>query len=314
MARIATLIVALTTFVSTSGSFSGAVSPAWQERQGAFRLGVELVSLSVTVRNTARQYVEDLTRDDFHVYENGVPQQLTFFGKSNIPLGVAICLDSSASMEQAMPIAQEAAIRFARTLRSADLATVIDFDSTAKTAQSFTNDVDAIETAIRGTTAGGSTALFNALYVALNQLNKLPVQDEHRVPRRRAIVLLSDGADTSSLVDFQEVLDVASRSDTAIYSIGLGPRETARPATAEEGDFVLRRLAEQTGGRAFFPKEARELADVYADIREELTRQYALAYESTGGARNGEWRRISVRVDRPNVLVRTRQGYFAPGR
>jgi Ca-activated chloride channel homolog len=297
---------------------SGAAPPMRAVRaqapNAAFRAGVELVALSVTVRNTARQYVEDLTQADFQVLENGVPQTVTFFAKSNVPLGVAVLLDTSASMEQTLPIAQDAATAFARTLRPADLGAVIDFDSTVKTAQAFTNAIPALETAIRGTTAGGSTALFNAVYIALKELHKLPVEGEHQTPRRRAIVVLSDGQDTSSLVDFEEVQDLASRSDTVIYCIGLGHELVARPGAPQEGDFILRRLAEQSGGRAFFPREAKELGGIYADIREELSRQYSLAYESGTGRKDGQWRRISVRVNRPNVLVRTRQGYFAPGK
>jgi Ca-activated chloride channel homolog len=189
-----------------------------------------------------------------------------------------------------------------------------DFDTTVKTAQDFTSDVGALDAAIRGTTAGGSTALFNAVYIALKALTKLPQHDDQQLPRRRAIVVLSDGEDTSSLVDFADVQDLASRSDAVIYSIGLGQEQQGRPGGPQDGEFILRRLAEQSGGRAFFPKEARELNGIYADIREELSRQYSLAYESAANRRDGQWRRIAVRVNRDNVLVRTRQGYFAPGK
>jgi VWFA-related protein len=284
-----------------------------QTPRAAYRAGVDLIALSVTVSSVGRQYVSDLNREEFSVLENGVPQTLTFFSRSSVPLGVALVLDTSASMEQALPIAQEAAIAFARTLRPADLASVVDFDSTVRTAQPFTNNITALEQAITQTTAGGSTALYNALYISLKEFGKLAPEDDTRAARRRAIVVLSDGDDTSSLVGFDEVLDAASRSDTVIYTIGLGRREANGRIPGQEGEFVLRRLAEQTGGRAFFPNEVKELAAVYADIREELSSQYSLAYESTG-ARDGQWRRIAVRVDRPNVIVRARQGYFAPAK
>ena len=144
-------------------------------------------------------------------------------------------------------------------------------------------------------------------------MSKKTAPDEDQRPRRRAIVVLSDGDDTSSLVSFEEVLDAASRSDTVIYTIGLGVKDASGPrAGSQEGAFILRRLAEQTGGRAFFPKEAKDLADVYGDIREELSSQYSLAYESSSARKDGEWRRIAVRVNRPSVTVRTKQGYFAP--
>jgi Ca-activated chloride channel homolog len=309
--RRAAAAAAVCVWGSVLGAQQGAVPEA---PRTAFRAGVELIGLNVTVRNGTQQYVDDLSREDFLVFENNVPQTVTFFARSNVPLGLAVLLDSSASMAQTLSLAQDAAVAFAHTLRRADLATILDFDSTVKTAQSFTNEIPALESAIRATTADGSTALFNAVYIALKELNKLPPQDDHGRPRRRAIVVLSDGDDTSSLVDFDEVLDLASRSDTAIYTIGLGRRDEPRTRADEMGGFVLRRLAEQTGGRAFFPKEAKELSAVYTDIREELSRQYSLAYESAGGPRDGQWRRIAVRVNRPNVTVRTRQGYFAPGK
>jgi Ca-activated chloride channel family protein len=282
-----------------------------QSQRPVFRAGVDLVSLSVTVTDPGRQYVAGLSRDDFTVIENGVPQTLTFFARTGVPLALALLIDSSASMEKSMNAAQEAAIGFARQIGRADLATIIDFDSRVEVAQGFTGDVGALEAAIRGTTAGGSTTLYNALYIALKELAKLTPQDNPQAPRRRAIIVLSDGADTSSLVTFEEVLDLASRSDTVIYTIGLGAHEPAAPGKANDGQFVLRRLAEQTGGRAFFPQQIKELAGVYHDIRDELASQYSLAYESSVGMRDGQWRRIAVRVNRPSVTVRTRQGYYA---
>jgi Ca-activated chloride channel family protein len=283
-----------------------------QSQRPSFRARIDLVSLSVTVTDPERQYVAGLSRDDFTVIENGVPQQLTFFARTGVPLALALLIDTSASMEKSMSAAQEAAIGFARQIGRADVATVIDFDSRVEVAQGFTSDVAVLEAAIRGTSAGGSTTLYNAVYIALKELAKLTPQDDPNAPRRRAIVVLSDGADTSSLVTFDEVLDLASRGDTVIYTIGLGAPEPARPGNADEGQFVLRRLAQQTGGRAFFPQQIKELAGVYRDIREELSSQYSMAYESSVGIRDGQWRRIAVRVNRPSVVVRTRQGYYAP--
>jgi Ca-activated chloride channel family protein len=287
-----------------------------QPSRPAFRTTVDLVSLNVTVLNGTRQYIGDLGQSDFVVLENGIPQHVTYFATTTVPLAVALLLDSSASMEKALPLAQEAAVRFARTIRPQDLATVIDFDSRVETAASFTHDSDALEKGIRGTVAGGATALYNAVYVALNELKKVTVPVEENAIRRRAIVLLSDGDDTASLVAFEEVLDAASRLDTVIYTIGLGsPQHSPAPVPGgpgAEGQFVLRRLAEQTGGRAFFPSEAKELAGIYSLIREELSKQYSLAYESSNSQKDGAWRRIGVRVNRPSAIVRTKQGYFAP--
>jgi Ca-activated chloride channel homolog len=248
-----------------------------QLQRPALRVGVDLVTLNVTASDSHQRYVPDLAREDFVVTEDGIPQELTFFARAGVPLALALLIDTSASMEPSLTTAQEAAIGFVRQIGPTDLATIIDFDSRVQTAQPLTSDQHALENAIRRTVAAGSTALYNAVYIALKELGKLP-RDQPQMPRRRAIVVLSDGDDTSSLVSFDEVLDLASRSDTVIYTIGLGP---SRPPTTRsnqtDGEFVLRRLAQQTGGRAFFTQQVKELAGVYADIFEELSSQYALA-------------------------------------
>jgi Ca-activated chloride channel family protein len=132
--------------------------------------------------------------------------------------------------------------------------------------------------------------------------------------RRQAIVVLSDGEDTSSLLPFEEVLDLAKRSETAIYSIGLRSNENMSTASKgfKEAEFVLRQLSQQTGGRAFFPNQVSELSGTYGQIAEELSSQYTVGYLSKNPKRDGSWRRVVVRVDRPSTSARTKQGYFAP--
>jgi Ca-activated chloride channel family protein len=274
-----------------------------------FRAGVDVVLLNVTVTDGAKRYVTDLDLDDFTVLEEGRRQTITFFRKADVRLALALLIDSSASMEEAMPIAQGAAAGFVRQLGPADVATVIDFDSRVQVLAPFTNDKAALDTAVHNTVSGGATSMYNAVYIALRELGKIRLDDEQEVPRRRAIVLLSDGEDTSSLVSFDEVLDVAQRSDSVIYSIGLGIDASAARRAADPS-FVLTRLAQQTGGRVFFPTLAKDLAGVYTDIRNELSSQYLLAYVSSN-ERTGRWRNVNVRVNRPGLSVRTKQGYFA---
>jgi Ca-activated chloride channel family protein len=293
----------------------GQVTTGTQPPQVPFRAGVDLVSLNVTVSEGNGKYITDLTADDFNVFEDGVKQEVTFFNRTNLPIALALLLDTSASMDTKLPTAQEAAIGFARRLRQQDLAEVIDFDSRVIVLQNFTNSAGELEAAIKKTSAGGSTSLYNAVYIALKDLKKVVAKNTEEI-RRQAIVVLSDGEDTSSLLPFEEVLDLAKRSETAIYAIGLRSSEGASFASKgfKEAEFVLRQLTQETGGRAFFPNQVSELASIYGQIGDELSSQYTVGYTSRNTRRDGAWRRIVVRVNRPNANARTKQGYFAPTR
>ena len=275
-----------------------------------FRAGIDIVSLSTTITDGDGRFVTDLEQADFLVYEDGVQQEVTFFTKTQLPIALALLMDTSASMDEKMSTAQEAAIGFAERLRAEDLAEVVDFDSRVDILQPFTNNIERLENAIRKTTAGGSTSLYNALYIALREMAQAPLQQADL--RREAIIVLSDGEDTSSLVTFDEVLELAKRSDTAIYSIGLQSEDSRSRRGFREADFVLRQLAQETGGRAFFPEEVEELPAIYQQISDELSSQYAIGYISANPLRNGAWRRIVLRVDREHVTARTKQGYYAP--
>jgi Ca-activated chloride channel family protein len=281
------------------------------EAQGQrIRSGIELVSLNVTVTDGSSKYVTDLNEEDFEVYEDGAKQKLTFFSKTQQPISLALLLDTSASMDERMGIAQEAAIGFARQMHKDDQAEVIDFDSQVRVLSPFTNDAAALEKAIRQTTPNGSTSLYNAIYISLKELKKVKAAATSEI-RRQAIVLLSDGDDTSSLIEFDEVLDLAKRSETAIYAIGLRQGEIGR-REFKEAEFVLKQLAQETGGRAYFPTDARELPKIYQAIWDELASQYSVAYSSANPKRDGAWRRIQVRITRPNATARTKQGYYGP--
>ena len=288
------------------------VSPTGQVVPGPeFRAGVELVSLNVTVVDPQGRFVTDLPKDEFGVFEDGVKQDITFFTRTNLPIQLSLLLDTSASMEDKLKTAQDAAVGFARRLRPQDVAQVVDFDSRVEVLQNFTSSSAEIETAIRRTSAGGSTSLNNAVYIALKELRKMQVRSAEEL-RRQAIVLLSDGEDTSSLVPFDEVLDLAKRSQTAIYSIGLRARDSGQARGFQEAEYVLRQLAQETGGRAFFPDKIEDLAGVYGQISDELSSQYTMGYVSKNQRRDGAWRRVVVQVSRGGVTPRAKKGYYAP--
>lgn len=289
---------------------AGAQPPDTPAQPPSFRAGVDVVSLNVTVTDREGRFVTDLDESSFRIYEDGVQQDINFFTRTQLPIALALLIDTSASMDEKMATAQEAAIGFAQRLRPEDLAEIVDFDGRVNILQPFTNDVEQLERAIQRTAAGGSTSLYNAIYIALRELAKAPLREADL--RREAIIVLSDGEDTSSLVSFDEVLELSKRSNTAIFSIGLQSDDSRSRTGFREADFVLRQLAQETGGRAFFPERIEELPAIYRQISDELSSQYSVGYISANPLRNGQWRRVVVRVDRDAVSARTKQGYYAP--
>lgn len=309
-ATLAAVMAASVTLGSQRDSEGNQPAPARQAP--SFRAGVDLVSLNVTVTDGSAHYLTDLQAESFSVFEDGIKQDVTLFSRTNLPIALAVLLDTSASMETKLPVAQEAAVGFAKRLRHQDLAEVVSFDSRVIVLQTFTNSAGELEQAIRKTSPGGSTSLNNAVYIALKDLKKIVAKSADDV-RRQAIVVLSDGEDTSSLLPFEEVLDLAKRSETAIYTIGLKVNEGPSSARGfKEAEFVMRQFAQETGGRAFFPTQISELGGIYGQISDELSSQYTVGYTSRNPRRDGAWRRVVVRVDRPNAIARTKLGYFAP--
>ena len=281
--------------------------------QDVFRASVDVVTLNVTVADGQGRFITDLEKDQFTVFENGVRQDVLLFSRENLPVALSLLIDSSASMESRMPIAQNAAVGFAQRIRPQDLAQIIDFDNRVTVAQGFTADKALLEQAIRGTQSGGMTSMYQAVYIALRELSKIRNQTREDV-HRQAIVLLSDGEDTTSLIKFEDVLDLAKRSETSIYTIGLQPNDSLTLGGFREAAYVLRQLAQETGGKAFFVQKPEELPAIYGQIADEISSQYAMGFASNNPRRDGAWRRLQVQVARPNTTVRTRRGYFAPSR
>jgi len=277
-----------------------------------FRATIDIVSLNVTVVDGTNRYLTDLDQPDFSVFEDGVKQDLVFFTRRPQPIALSLLLDSSASMEDKLQLLQVAATNFVKRLKPNDLAQVIDFDSRVSIRQGFTSNQGELEAAILQTVSGGSTSLHNAIYVSLKELGKVKAQSDEDV-RRQALIVFSDGEDTSSLVSFEEVLDLAKRSETAIFTIALrGGNSSARGF--REAEFIMRQLAQETGGRAFFPSRIEDLNGVYGQIADELASQYTLGYTSKNPRNDGAFRRIVIQVARQGATARTKRGYYAPTR
>jgi Ca-activated chloride channel family protein len=268
-----------------------------------FGAGVELVRLDVSVLSGSR-FVTDLQERDLEIYEDGQRQVPSSFSRRELPVSLALLLDASSSIADRLPLAQAAAVGFLETLGPRDEASVIEFNDRVRVLQPYTSDREALRRAVGLVSAGGSTGLHNALYTTLKTL---PDETRDAELRRRAIVLLSDGEDTASLVWEEQVVELARRREAAIHAIDLRPRQDA-----DRSARLLRVLSRESGGEVHHPGSIRDLDEVYSRIAEELKSQYAVGYVSSNPAQDGRWRRIEVRVrGRGDLRVRHRTGYYA---
>jgi Ca-activated chloride channel family protein len=297
---------------------AGALVAAEARGQGPmFRSGVDLVALNVVVTDGKSRFLTGLQQRDFAVFEDGVQQDVSFFAATAIPLDLAILLDTSSSMNGKMHDVQQAATRFAATLRDGDRVMIVDIKDATQVLQPLTTDLARVNAAIAATTAKGGTALFNGVYLTIRELTKQRTSNEE--VRRQAIVVLSDGEDTASLVSFDDVMEQAKESGIAIYTITLRSAYQVQLAQAagqrfqSEAEFGMKALAQETGARSYFPTAIGELAGVYASIAEELASQYALGYVPKNARRDVAFRRLTVRIpEHPGAASRTRSGYTAP--
>ena len=300
--------------IAVLGVTALAQAPQSQDARPVFRSSASLVALNVTVTN-GDELVTGLQASDFEVYEDGVRQEVRFFESQSVPMDVILLLDTSASMRNRMPLVHEAARAFMKVLREGDRGAIVAFNDSVDVVQDLTSDAAAIESAINATTASGSTALHNALYVALKQFGRSALQSGD--VRRQAIAVLSDGEDTTSVITFEAVVGLARRLGVNIYTIGLRSelsriRQASDRSYFSEADYALRSLAKETGARAFFPANVHELKGVYGDIAAELEAQYSIAYAPANGRPDGRFRRIIVRVTSdPDHRPRARAGYTA---
>jgi Ca-activated chloride channel family protein len=313
------VLICLATAAShiAAGGILKAQAPRPNDAVAAFRSEVDLVSLNVTLTNQHDQLVGGLTASDFAVFEDGVQQDLTFFSSVRLPMDIAVLLDTSSSMSGILSIAQDAAIGFVQTARPADRVSVTEFNDRANIVHGLGGDVDAATLAIRATWARGSTALYNGLYLAMTEMMRS--RRGQKDIRKQAVVVLSDGQDTSSLVRYEDVMDLAKESGVVLYTIVLlTPFEARRLNDVKNREFsqplfVMRSFAEATGGLSFVTTNVHDLQGIYSRIASELAEQYTLGYVSKNAKRDGQFRRVVVRVvDRPGVRPRTRTGYQAP--
>jgi VWFA-related protein len=275
------------------------------------KVGITEVNVVFTVTDKHGKLVTDLKQADFHIVDDNKPaaEIRSFHAETNLPLQVGLLIDASNSVRDRFKFEQESAIEFLnQTIRRGyDQAMVVGFDVTPEVTQQFTDDTEKLGEGVRMLRPGGGTALYDALYYACREkLLKTPQAG----PTRRAIILLSDGEDNQSHVTREEAIEMAQRAEAIVYTIS-----TNVSGTKGTGDKVLERIADATGGRAFFPFQIRDVANDFAEIQEELRSQYAVSYKPAELKPDGHFRTIEiVAADRKNFRVRARRGWFAPTR
>jgi VWFA-related protein len=299
------LIMAVALLTQAASAQSPPADPPAAAEQ-TISVNASLVNMLFTVSNRRGRFVTSLPKDKFRVYEDNKIQSITQFSKeTDLPLTIAILIDTSGSIGDKLPFERQAAIEFLRsTLRRAkDKALLITFDTGIDLIQDYTDDVGALARAAEKIRAGGSTAMYDAIHLAATE--KLSTQTGRHIE-----ILISDGNDTSSRKSLDEALRSARQSDTAIYCISTNSilRNSSRDTAS--GTKVLRRFAEETGGRIFMPRTTDELASTFKEIDEELRSQYALAYHPNSTRRDGAFHTIRIETSDKELQVKARNGYF----
>lgn len=269
------------------------------------------VNVVFTVTDKHGRRVTDLKQGDFRVLDDNKPPQeiRSFHAETNLPLQVGLLIDASNSVRDRFKFEQQSAIEFLnQTIHPRyDQAFVVGFDVTPEVTQDFTDDTVKLAHGVHELRPGGGTALYDALYFACrDKLLKAPKS----ATVRRAIILLSDGEDNQSHVTREEAIEMAQRAEAIVYTIS-----TNVSGTKGAGDKVLERIADATGGRPFFPFQIRDVSNAFAEIQDELRSQYAVAYKPADLKADGHYRAIEIVAnDRKNLRVRSRRGWYAPGR
>ena len=260
---------------------------------------VQIVSVPVLVFDKGGRFIPDLKKSEITILEDGVPQEITYLanstGDDRIPLSLALTLDTSGSMQPSIAFLKEAATYFTGKLEASDQALVVSFNESVKSSSEFTDDTERMDSFINGLQVWGGTALYDAVLYGLDRLRDRP--------GRKALILLSDGDDSgASQANKAQVTAVAKSLEVSIYSVGIQGFDTPKG--------FLKNLAEDTGGAYYFPNKVSELIKVFEAISKDLKNNYLVAYSPTRPADN-TYRKIEVRVKRPDATVRVRPGYMA---
>jgi Ca-activated chloride channel family protein len=281
--------------------------------QKTYRVGVDLVHFSVAVTDRQGEPIRGLGPEDFEILEEGKPQVVQFFsagvadGESELPLHLGFMLDTSGSMERDIREVRTAVIRFLNSMEKAVDITLVDFDTEVRVARYGQSDFARLIERIRNRPPGGWTAFYDALGTYLQGASEQLGQ--------KVLIMYTDGVDTRSTLPLSDLMDILRASDVTIYALGYLEHQSS--SVRHDQRMRLQRMAEMTGGQAFFPSNLKEVDKFYEIIRTEITARYSLGYTSSDTRKDGKWRDVKVRITRPDlkgVKLRTRAGYYAPER
>ena len=291
------------------GNFSEA------QRTPRFRTEVDQVVVYASVYDAEGNLVSGLTKDEFTLFEDKLEQQITSFAQMDVPSTVGIVLDSSGSMRSKMPMVEEAMNLFLDQNNPENELYLVRFDDEVELEEDFTQEVEDIRDAIGNVVIRGGTALYDAIYLSTEK-------SRHGNEPRRVVLIFTDGEDKDSFYTHEELIDKVRESDTLVYIVAFLDSELS-----EKGGFFgvfksqkskieeqINAIADETGGKAFFPKEVSALNPIFESIAHDLKKQYRLAYISSNPEENGEWRRIDVRLTsakQKELKVRAKRGYYA---
>jgi Ca-activated chloride channel homolog len=287
-----------------------AVSICIFAQQPSFHADTTLVLVPVTVTDPSNRYVLGLTKADFHLFEDGVEQQITSFSSEEAPLSIGLIVDVSGSMGTKLHLTSGAAGQFLKTMNSSDEAFLVEFSDQADVVLPFTHQLNQIEQKIGQLSAGGLTAMMDAIHIAIDEMKKASNP-------RKALLIISDGGDNHSRYSSSQIEDLVRQADTQIFAMGVfDPGPFGLTVAELDGPRLLSELAQQTGGRALAATDEKELPTIAARIGVELRNQYVLAYSPTNHARDGKYRKLEVKLDQPAAFppltARWRLGYYAP--
>jgi Ca-activated chloride channel family protein len=275
------------------------------------KVDVDLALVNVTVTDPFDRLVTGLEKENFHVFEDGVEQEIVNFSSEDVPISIGVIFDMSGSMSDKVDKAREAAVQFFHTANPLDEFFLVSFNDRAELTSPFTSSVDELQSRMMFTAAHGRTALLDAIYLGLSEMRGAR-------NAKRALLIISDGGDNHSRYNESDIKSFLKEADCQLYAVGIFDPLDIRGRTTEEmeGPSLLNELTEMSGGRVFPVENPNELADIAAKIGMELRNQYVVAYRPSNANRDGSWRKIKVKLTPPRGLpplsVYAKTGYFAP--